>query len=202
MSVIDPIRHEHGKDAAECRDEHGTRNLCVDAARCRVFKVLENCTQRLQSPHDLLYMGFTTDFGSGLPSSLSVRHDKVIEEDELAEHAMTIWRNCAKRRTGSMAFHFASWIGLFALAASGDETDWHLCVLRLRVHYRAFLNACKHTGKSVFLKKVVDASPFQSAMMQDQADLVTVPGIQKKDFIIKKFRAYAVSIFKSWARPK
>ena len=81
VSVIDPIRHEHGKNAAECRDEHGTRNCYVDAARCRVFKVLENRAQRLQSRHYLLCMGFTTDFGSALPSSLSVGHDKVIEGD-------------------------------------------------------------------------------------------------------------------------
>ena len=50
--------------------------------------------------------------------------------------------------------------------------------------------------------KVVDASPFQSVRMQDLAELITVPGIQKKHFIIKKFRVYAVSIFNSWGQTK
>ena len=62
-----------------------------------------------------------------------------------------------------------------------------------------------HVGTQVkvcFSKKVVDASPFQSVMMQVLAELVTVPGIQKNDFIIKKFRAYAVSIFNSWGQTK
>ena len=176
--------------------------LMLPGAECRVFKVLENCAQRLQRPHRLLYMGFTTDFGSGLPSSISVGHDKVIDNYELAEHATTIWRNCAKHRIGSMVFHFVCWIGLFARSASDDETYWHLCVRHIRVHDRALLNACRHTGKSAFLKQVVDASPFLSVMMQDLVDLVTVPGIQKKDFIIKKFRAYAVSIFNSWGQTK
>ena len=115
---------------------------------------------------------------------------------------MNVWRNCAKHRTASMTFHFASWIGLYALAASDDEMDWHLCLKKLRRHFRAFLNARIYAHQSPFLKKVVDASPFNIVIMQDVADLATAPGIQRNNFIMKKFRSYAMAIFSSWGQTK
>ena len=201
-SVIEPIRLEHGNNASMCRDEAGTRAFYISAARGRVFQVLEASARRLMSPHHLQYMGFTTDFGSGLPHGLTESSDRIQEEDELAEHAMNVWRNCAKHRIASMTFHVASWIGLYALAASDDEMDWYLCLQKLRRHFRAFLNAKIHEHQSPFLKKVVDASPFNTVIMQDVADLATAPGIQRSTFIMKKFRSYALAIFSSWARRK
>ena len=120
----------------------------------------------------------------------------------MALHAMNVFRNCAKHRSASMAFHFASWIGLFALASSDNEMDAVMCIKKLRTTYRAFLNAKRWSHSSPFLQKVVNASPFNTVVMEDLDDLVVAPGIQTSDFIIKKFRAYSLALFSSWGQTK
>ena len=101
-----------------------------------------------------------------------------------------------------MAFHFASRIGLFALASSDNEMDAVMCIKKLRTTYRAFLNAMRWSHSNPFLQKVVNASPFNTVVMEDLADVVVAPGIQTSDFIIKKFGAYALALFSSWGQTK
>ena len=116
------------------------RGWYVAAAKGGVLDVLEKTCAQLQDSTALEYMGFTTDFGRGLPGNLSETHEMVKEEDDKGRHAMGIFLSVARHRLGSMMWHFCSWVGLLALAASNSETDVNHCIDVLRLHYRAFLN--------------------------------------------------------------
>ena len=154
-TLILPIRLEHSKNAHECRSPDNVRNWYVGAAKCRTLVILEEVCARLQHTSSLAYMGFTMDFGSGLPHGITLEHDIVTDEYDRSDRAMGSWLSCTLHRIGSMMWHFASWVGLFALAASDDDQDVYNCISRLRAHYRMFLNATSSQKKNKCLKHLV-----------------------------------------------
>ena len=201
-TVLSPIRLEHGLNAQKCRGPDAIRLWYISAAKCRAWAVLEDCCATLQKSGPLAYMGFTVDFGRGLPQGITVGHDMVQEEDDRAERAMSIWVTMGYHRTGSMMWHFASWLGLFALGASDDLEDVMLCIEKMRVHFRAFLNAKLKMAKNNFLKQVVAASPFSSCIVYEIADFIIGPDLLPNDWKLKRFRDFARSIFSSWGQTK
>ena len=150
----------------------------------------------------MAYMGFTVDFGRGLPGGISIAHDLVKDEDDKAERAMGLWLLVSYHRTGSMMWHFASWLRLLALCASDDLDDVFLCIRRMREHYRAFINASAKMGNMFFLKKVVMASPFSSLIVSEIADFICGPDFLPNDWKLKRFRDYARSLCSSWGQTK
>ena len=135
FTVLSPIRLEHGVTAQVARGPDAIRKWYLGAATCRAWAVLEECCATLQSSVSLASMGFTVDFGRGLPGGISIAHDLVKDEDDKAERAMGLWLRVSYHRTESMMWHFASWVGLFALAASDDDQYVDNCISTLKAHH-------------------------------------------------------------------
>ena len=201
-TMISVIRREHGKNAHEMRGPESVRGWYVAAAKGRVLDVSEKTCAQLQSSSALEYMGFTTDFGRGLPGNLSETHDMVKEEDDKGRHAMGIFLSVARHRLGSMMWHFCSWVGLLALAASNSETDVDHCIDVLRLHYRVLFNAVVKAKQNPFLQKVVNASPFKTVIMQDVAEMLCGHNICAHGVMKERLKSYAKAIFRSWGQTK
>ena len=164
--------------------------------------ILEEVCARMQHNSSLAYMGFTIDFGSGLPHGITLEHDLVKDEDDRSDRAMGTWLSCTLHRIGSMMSHFASWVGLFGLAASDDDQDVCNCISRLRAHYRSSLNATSFQKKNKFLNQLVMSSPFSAVLMREIEDVVVSPDILPKDWKLQRIKDYARSIFSSWGQTK
>ena len=145
------------------------RNFYIEAAKCKVFAVLEDTCRKEKAWNDLEYMGFTVDVGSGLPAGINLSHDLVKDDNYKACKAMWIWLSSARHRAGSMMWHYSSWMGLLALGASDIHDDVEECIILLRRHYRAYLNAMAFGKKSAFLQEGVAASPFFSVIVREFA---------------------------------
>ena len=202
FTLVSPVRAEHGMNAQNARSPDGVRAFYVAAARGRTIAVLEEISQRLVNPRHLDYMGFTMDYSSGMPAGMGVEHDMVREQNLMAEKAMNLFLSISRHRAGSMLWHYASWIGLFALAASDDENEVELCFEYLRRHYRGYLDALRCSSGSKFLKQIVAASPFSTTIVRQIAEFYIGPWFIPNIEIRQKLVAYARELFTSLGQTK
>ena len=157
---------------------------------------------RLVNPRHLDYMGFTMDYSSGMPAGMGVEHDMVREQNLMAEKAVNLFLRISRHRAGSMLWQYASWIGLFALAASDDEDEVELCFEYLRKHYRGYLDALRCSSGCKFLKQIVAASPFSTTIVREIAEFYIGPWFIPNIEIRQKLVAYARELFTSLGQTK
>ena len=201
-TMIRATREEHGRNAAACRDPESCKKFYIDAAKGKVFKVLEQSASLLQSHAALSYMGFITDFNVGIPARITVDHQLVKEQDDLAKLVMTIEMNQIKHRAGSMMYHYESWLGQMALGCSPDIRDRDKCIDKLYSDFKIFGRAKERSAKNTFLAKIVKASPFNFAVMEDVVYLLFGPHDRSGEFARAQFEKVCSYIFEGWGQTK
>ena len=137
--------------------------------------VLEDTARRLLNADKLQYMMFSVDYAIGMPGSVTTTHEFVKEQDDMAAKAWGIVIRLIKYRCGSNMWHFVSWIGLYALAASDSDDDVEVCFSLLRRHYRGYLAAVEQSTKHTWMKKVISASPFATTVVREIAEFYVQP---------------------------
>ena len=130
MTMIKPIRTEHGSNARDCRAPGDVRSDYVRAAKRHIFFVLEQQASLLQNADSLQYMGFQIEFGAGVGVATDkVESDVVKDQDQNAGKTFRIWVYCVRHRVGSMLWHIEG-PGLLALLASDGRADVERCIDR------------------------------------------------------------------------
>ena len=120
----------------------------------------------------------------------------------MAEKAMGVWISLTEHRIGSMFSHFGYRSGLFALAASGFESDWKKSTMKLAEHHRAFRTAKILSETNPWLKKVTDASPFNFQMVAEIANVYVAPSCFSNGWIKFRLQQYAREVFLCLGRPR
>ena len=189
-------------NAKTARGPDGVKAFYLSAAKGRTVAIMDETAWTFLDLAKLLYMGFTMEYGLGLPDSISVDHDFVKDQDIMAEKAMGIWVSLSKHRIGSMFSHFGSWPGLFALAASTCENDWDLFTQKLREHFRGYAAAVTASLANPWLEKVVAASPFTFHMVREVAEFYITPTCFQMNGGKPEFKLTLVRSLRALAKPK
>ena len=124
------------------------------------IKVFEEIAALLQNAHSFNYTMFKTEFGVVILHQITVQHEMIKSEDEVAVKTMGVRMECTYRRIISMAWHLEGLAGMLAMMASSNTIDRDKFVARIISDFKEFERAFEKIENNLFIAELLQSSPF------------------------------------------
>eukprot|EP00974_Lingulodinium_polyedra_P056085 5393548-Lingulodinium_polyedra.AAC.1 len=169
--MIGPVFDAHSEEARNLKERRAVRDWYAAASAGAYVHVLNRLAHLLGDLPALHYMGMDTDFATATPAALDRNDPRIVVENKLAQQVAALTTQLLRQRSSSMAWHSASWPGKLALLAHSDRQLREQCLQDLHADWQAWKAAQESAKSSTFLRKVVQWSPFNTALLKDHVDL-------------------------------